>query len=473
MPGDRTAFRAIPSVEKLLEERALRDLVAEVPRGVVLREVRALLGALREGGEPALLAALGRGETDALTAAVAARARAAWRPGMARVVNATGIVLHTNLGRAPLGARAIAAVAETAGAYASLEYDPATGERASRLRKVSGLIADLAGAEDALAVNNNAAALLLALNTLAAGREVVVSRGELIEIGDSFRIPEILAKSGADIVEVGTTNRTYARDYARAIGRRTALLLKIHRSNFRIEGFVSEATVEDLAALGSERAVPVVEDLGSGAVVDLAPAGVREPSLADSIAKGASLVTASGDKLLGGPQAGIVAGRADLVRAMKANPLFRALRVDKLTLAALEATLRAFYDADGGRAANPTVAMLSRSAADLERDARALAARIELGAGWRVSVALVPAESEAGGGAQPVVPLPTVAVAVQAAGLSADALATRLRAHGTPIVARIREDVVLLDPRTLLEGDAERIGAFFDGFGRDGSREDA
>jgi L-seryl-tRNA(Ser) seleniumtransferase len=322
-------------------------------------------------------------------------------------------------------------------------------------------------------VNNNAAALLLALNTLAAGREVVVSRGELIEIGDSFRIPEILAKSGADIVEVGTTNRTYARDYARAIGRRAALILKIHRSNFRIEGFVAEATVEELAALGRERAVPVVEDLGSGAVVDLAASGVREPRLADSIARGASLVTASGDKLLGGPQAGIVAGRADLVRAMKANPLFRALRVDKMTLAALEATLRAFYDTDGGRAANPTVAMLSRTAADLERDARALAARIERGAGRRATVAVVPAESEAGGGAQPVVPLPTVAVAVRADGHSAESLAARLRAHATPIVARIREDVVLLDPRTLLEGDAERIGAFFDAFGRDASREDA
>jgi L-seryl-tRNA(Ser) seleniumtransferase len=263
-----------------------------------------------------------------------------------------------------------------------------------------------------------------------------------------------------------TTNRTHARDYARAIGRRTALLLKIHRSNFRIDGFVAEATVEELAAIGAARAIPVVEDLGSGAVVDLAPAGVREPRLADSIASGAAIVTASGDKLLGGPQAGIVAGRGDLLRAMKANPLFRALRIDKLSLAALEATLRACYDPDGGRAANPTLAMLARTPADLERDARALAARIERGAGRRVSVAIIPAESEAGGGAQPVVPLPTVAVAVRAAALSAEALAERLRAHATPIVARIREDAVLLDPRTLLEGDADRIGAFFDGLGR-------
>src|SRR5262245_52055246 len=320
MPGDRTAFRAIPSVEKVLEERAMRELVAEIPRGILLREIRAQLAALREGREPALLDALAHGETDALLAAIADRARAAWRPGMARVVNATGIVLHTNLGRAPLGAPALAAIAETAGAYSSLEYDPASGERASRLRKVSVLLAELAGSEDALAVNNNAAALLLALNTLAAGREVVVSRGELIEIGDSFRIPDILAKSGADLVEVGTANRTRVEDYASAIGRRTALLLKIHRSNFRIEGFVAEASLEELAALGKERGLPVLEDLGSGAAVDLGPIGVHEPRIADSIARGATLVTASGDKLMGGPQAGIIVGRADLVGAMKANP---------------------------------------------------------------------------------------------------------------------------------------------------------
>ncbi len=461
----------------------MQSLVAEVPREFALREVRALLGALREGREPALLDAIGRGDTAPLLAAVAARARAAWRPSVVRVVNATGIVLHTNLGRAPLSAEAIAAIVETAGAYSTLEYDPAKGERASRLRAISGLLAGLAGAEDALVVNNNAAALLLALNSLAAGREVIVSRGELIEIGDSFRIPEILAKSGALLVEVGTTNRTHARDYARAIGRRTALLLKIHRSNFRIEGFVAEAAVDELAVLGRERGIPVMEDLGSGAIAYLSSLGVREPRIADSVARGADVVTASGDKLLGGPQAGLVVGRADLIRSMRGNPLARALRVDKLTLAALDATLRASHAPDGGRAAIPILRMLARPIAEIERDARALAARIERGSGRAddsgpgraddrsagrragVSAEVVASDSEAGGGAQPVVPIPTAAVAVRARGLSADALAARLRAHATPIVARIRDDAVLFDPRTLLAGDLETIGAFFDALG--------
>jgi len=468
MPSDRTTLRAIPSVERILEDPAARGLAADVPREVVVSEARALLDAVRAGGEPAILDALGRGETAPLVAALAARARARWAAGVTRVINATGIVLHTNLGRAPLSDAALRAVQEAARAYSNLEYGVARGERESRLRNVGGLLAHLAGSEDALVVNNNAAAVLLAVNTLAAGREVIVSRGELIEIGDSFRIPDILAKSGANLVEVGTTNRTTADDYARAIGPRTALLMKMHRSNFRLEGFVSEAGVEELAAVAVRHGIPLVEDLGSGAIVDLSATGVREPRIADSVARGASLVTASGDKLLGGPQAGIAAGRRDLVAAMKRNPLARALRVDKMTLAALEATLKAFFAPDRGRDEIPVIRMLSRAAADLEREARSLAARIEHGAGSEISAQVVASESEAGGGSQPVTPIPTHAIALRHRSLSPDALAARLRAHATPIVARIQDGAVMIDPRTLLPGDDAEIAAFFSALGRAG-----
>jgi L-seryl-tRNA(Ser) seleniumtransferase len=466
MHTDRSALRAIPSVERLLEDSAVKGLFVEVPREIVVREARALLDALREGLEPALLGVVARGETAALIAALVARARAAWRAGVTRVINATGVVLHTNLGRAPLSRAAIDAVAAVAGVYSDLEYDVARGERSTRLRNVSSLLAHLAGAEDALVVNNNAAAILLVVNTLAAGREVIVSRGELIEIGDGFRIPEILSKSGANLVEVGTTNRTTAADYERAIGRRSALLMKMHRSNFRIEGFVSEASLPELAAIAAKHELPLVEDLGSGAIVDLAGVGLDEPRVADSIARGAHLVTASGDKLLGGPQAGIVAGRGALISAMKRNPLMRALRIDKMTLAALEATLKAFCAADRGAREVPVIRMLSRDSEELAREARSLAARIESAAGPDVTASVIAAASEAGGGAQPVTPLPTTAVAVRHRAVSAEELARRLRAHTTPIVARVSHDDVLFDPRTLFPGDAAEIGAFFEGMAR-------
>jgi L-seryl-tRNA(Ser) seleniumtransferase len=471
MHADRSALRAIPSIERLLEDSSVRDLLAEVPREIVVREARALLDALRADREPALLDAAGRGDTGALAAALVERARAAWRAGVTRVINATGVVLHTNLGRAPLSRAAIDAVAAVAGAYSDLEYDAPRGERSTRLRNVSRLLAHLAGAEDALVVNNNAAGVLLAVNTLAAGREVIVSRGELIEIGDGFRIPEILQKSGANLVEVGTTNRTTAADYERAIGPRTTLLMKMHRSNFRIEGFVSEASLPELATIAAKHGLALIEDLGSGAIVDLAGIGVDEPRVADSIARGAQLVTASGDKLLGGPQAGIVAGRHELIAAMKKNPLMRALRIDKMTLAALEATLKAFCAADRGAREVPVIRMLSRDSEELARDARALAARIESAAGRDVTASVIAAASEAGGGAQPVTPLPTSAVAVRHRTLSAEDLARRLRAHTTPIVARVSHDDVLFDPRTLFPGDAAEIGAFFEGMTR-GARSD-
>jgi L-seryl-tRNA(Ser) seleniumtransferase len=451
----------------LLEDSSVRDLLAEVPREIVVREARSLLDALRADREPALLGAAGRGDTGALTAALVERARASWRAGVSRVINATGVVLHTNLGRAPLSRAALDAVAAVAGVYSDLEYDAPRGERSTRLRNVSRLLAHLAGAEDALVVNNNAAGVLLAVNTLAAGREVIVSRGELIEIGDGFRIPEILQKSGANLVEVGTTNRTTAADYERAIGPRTTLLMKMRRSNFRIEGFVSEASLPELATVAAKHQLALIEDLGSGAIVDLAGIGVDEPRVADRVARGAHLVTASGDKLLGGPQAGIVAGRRELIAAMKKNPLMRALRIDKMTLAALEATLKAFCAADRGAREVPVIRMLSRDSEELPREARALVARIESAAGRDVTASVIAAASEAGGGAQPVTPLPTTAVAVRHRTLSAEDLARRLRAHATPIVARVSHDDVLFDPRTLFPGDAAEIGAFFEGMTRD------
>jgi L-seryl-tRNA(Ser) seleniumtransferase len=391
--------------------------------------------------------------TEALGAAALAAARELARPRPARVVNATGVVLHTNLGRAVLAPGAAEAVARAAAHYGDLELDLASGERGDRLAAVAELLRQLSGAEDALAVNNNAAALLLAVETLARGREVVVSRGELVEIGGSFRIPEIVEKAGARLVEVGTTNRTHASDYRRAAGPRTGCFLKVHRSNFEQRGFVAEVPLRELAGLAAECGVPVVEDLGSGTLVDLRSLGLPDESFAPGrLAAGADLLCFSGDKLLGGPQAGILLGRGPLVERARRNPLARALRLDKLSLAALDFTLRAQLE---GRAAElPVVRQLAEPAAALEERARALAERLGKAARGRLAVALVPVRSPVGGGSLPGFELDSWAVELRGRG-SAAALGAALRGAGTPVLGLVRDGALLLDVRTLLPGDAE------------------
>jgi L-seryl-tRNA(Ser) seleniumtransferase len=371
-----------------------------------------------------------------------------------RVVNATGVGLHTNLGRAVLAEDAVAALVSAARGAVALELDLATGRRGDRDRLLAADLCALTGAEAGIVVNNNAAAVLLGVTALAAGREVVVSRGELVEIGGSFRMPEVMAASGATVREVGTTNRTHARDYRAAIGPRTALLLKVHTSNYRIVGFTASVPLPDLVEIGRAAGVPVLDDLGSGALLDLAALGLpAEPLVRERVAAGADVVTFSGDKLLGGPQAGIIVGRRTAVERLASHPLRRALRPDKLTLAALGATLRLYRDSPDLAAALPIVRWLTRPLADLERIGAALAVRLAAALGEDYRVEVVASEAEVGSGAVPAEPIASRALAVTHPRHGADAIATRFREADPPVLGRIYEGRFLLDLRGITGPD--------------------
>jgi L-seryl-tRNA(Ser) seleniumtransferase len=439
-------LRELPAVHDVLER--LSPALVRFPRGIVVAEIRRALDELR-----AEMAA-GRNHGDAHGSGTAALAlnvegrvtralQALESPSLRHVINATGVVLHTNLGRAPLGAIAVVP------GYSNLEYDLAGGRRGKRDVHTAGLLERLIGAPG-IAVNNNAAAIFLALNELAAGGEVVVSRGELIEIGDGFRIPDIMARSGATLREVGTTNRTQIADYRAAINERTRLLLRVHPSNFRITGFTARVELRDLVALGRERAVPVYEDLGSGCVVDLRPFGIDEPLVSESLKSGVTLVSFSGDKLLGGPQAGILAGHADTVSRLRRNPLFRALRLDKVMYQALENTLRNLLLERWENV--PALAMLRQSADQIRGRAERLVARLP---GIRAEI--VPGTSVIGGGATPEQSIPTWLIALECEDVVR--AERRMREGDPPIVARIEDGRLVLDLRTVLpdeEGLVER-----------------
>jgi L-seryl-tRNA(Ser) seleniumtransferase len=446
--------RSLPAVDRLAG--AVRSAAPDLPAWTSVAGARAALEAAREAARassdvPAL---------DALVEAATRSARSLAERHPRRVVNATGVVLHTNLGRAvlPEGAADAARVAATG--FGDVELDLATGRRGDRTGALARKLALLAGSETALAVNNNAAALLLAVATLARGREVIVSRGELVEIGGSFRIPDILGAAGVELVEVGTTNRTHLEDYRRAIGPRTALLLKVHRSNFEQRGFVAEVALDALAALAHDYDLPVVDDLGSATLVDLRGRGLPDVTYApERLRLGADVVCFSGDKLFGGPQAGLVFGAARWLEPMRRNPLARALRLDKATLAALDWTVDAML---GGRAedALPTLRMLTEPEAEVAERARALAVRIEpLVARAALALAVVPSRAPVGGGSLPGVELPSWAVALRPhdGAASADEWAARLRAAAIPVVARVADGAVMLDARTLLDGDEAAI----------------
>jgi len=438
--------RALPSVDALLGDPAVEPLLARHPRALVAHAVRAALAAARTAG--------GHPPTGGWADDVAARLAAAAAPSLAPVVNATGVVLHTNLGRAPLARAAVEAVARVAAGYSALEYDLGRGARGVRDHHCRDLLLELTGAEDALVVNNAAGALLLALSALARGGAAVVSRGELVEIGGAFRIPDILARSGATLVEIGTTNRTHPADYRAAIAGSTKLLLKVHRSNFQLTGFTAEVSAADVAALAREAGVGSLYDLGSGLLLDLSAWGLSgEPCVRDAVAAGCDLVVFSGDKLLGGPQAGILVGAGPAIAACRADPVARAVRADKLSLAALAATLALSRDADTARHEIPVLRALTRSADALRRDAELL--REALPAAARAE--LRPGSTEVGGGAFPGATLPAWLVALAPDSLGADTLLRRLRDAATPVIARITEGRVVLDPRTLLEGDVARI----------------
>ncbi len=442
----RPELRGLPSVDRLLRALADRPEVRGVPRRRLTVLVREALDAERrraraDGHSPA--------GADALAARVVEQVRRAGLFSLRRVINATGVVLHTNLGRALLSPLALERVGAVARGYSNLELDLATKERGSRYSHVEGLLRRLTGAEDALVVNNNAAAVLLALETLAHGKEVVVSRGELIEIGGEFRIPDIMLRSGAVLREVGTTNRTHLRDYADAIGPATGLLLKVHTSNYRVVGFTADVASRELVTLGRERGIPVMEDLGSGSLLDLRPWGFPyEPTVPEAIAAGLDLVSFSGDKLLGGPQAGIVVGRAGVVARLKRNPWNRALRIDKLTIAALEATLHA-YEAGDARDTIPSLRMLTEPLDDVRRRARRVLRAIPPEARERLALRVDEERGQVGGGALPTMELPSAGLSAGKNGADARRLDETLRTGEPPVVGRLVEDRLFLDCRTV------------------------
>jgi L-seryl-tRNA(Ser) seleniumtransferase len=455
-------FRLLPSVDELLRTPLVEALVLREGRSATTEAARVALEQLRADiGAGKLDEAQIKSRLDDLPREVEKKLLESLAYSLRPVINATGVILHTNLGRAPLSRAALEHLAEVSEGYSNLEFNLSTGERGKRDVHVDRLFAKLlntAGREvSTIVVNNNAAAVLLALNSLAEGGEVLVSRGELVEIGGSFRIPDVMAKSGAVLREVGTTNRTRIGDYKAAISERTKLLLRVHRSNFQIVGFTEQPSLEELVALGRKRNVPVMEDLGSGEIFDLRSVGVRgEPMIADSLRAGVDVVTYSGDKLLGGPQAGIISGNPALVAKVRGNPLFRALRVDKMFYAALEATLLAYLREDYDSI--PALRMMRISEDVLAQRAKRVSERL-LVVCPELRVEVVESRSVLGGGAAPGSTLPTRALAIESASMSADEICARLRQWETPIIARVEEGRVLLDLRTVEPIQEEAIVA--------------
>jgi L-seryl-tRNA(Ser) seleniumtransferase len=443
---------AIPKVDRVLALPCLVTLHAKHPRPTVLAAVRKVLAALRIDSVNGMMReAL---DESRLCSLIATELEHIVTPSLHPVVNGTGVVIHTNLGRSLLASSACRQMVEVAQRYSNLEIDMTTGERGERYSHVEALICELTGAEAALVVNNNAAAVLLALSGLAAGREVVVSRGELVEIGGSFRIPDVMRLSGGILKEVGTTNRTHLKDYKKAISEHTALLLKVHTSNFSVVGFTAEVSVEQLVRCGNDAGIPVMADIGSGSLLDLSKYGIHgETPVQKYIEAGVDIVTCSGDKMLGGPQAGIILGKREIIARLGKEQLLRALRIDKLTLSALEATLRLYRDERQAVAEIPTLRMLTVQPAALKAKAMSYLRRIRPRITAAVTLTVIPGYSQVGGGSLPLLELPTSLIAVAVAGCSPQQIDASFRQGRTPVVGRINKDRYLLDLRTLLDND--------------------
>ncbi len=459
----RKWLREIPSVEETIHRIRLRgDTDSEIPRFIIIQAIQEVFQHTRETilngtlKEPIDSESFGQ----QLETEVTEKIRYLMKMKLQRVVNATGVILHTNMGRALLPGDAVRALTEVAGSYSNLELDLHTGKRGHRYRYAEELICQITGAESAVVVNNNAAAVLLALQALAKDREGVISRGQLVEIGGSFRVPEVMAQSGVRMVEVGTTNKTKASDYRNAIGENTALLIKVHTSNFRVVGFTEEVLLSELVQIGQETGIPVLDDVGSGCLVDLTRWGLpKEPTVQESVQAGADIVTFSADKLLGGPQAGIIVGKKKYVDGMKKHPLLRALRLDKLTLAALESVLSLYLDNDHVEKHIPVLSMLTEDADAMRKKAESLADEIRPVWNDAGVIEVICDSSQAGGGSLPETDIPTFVVALTHNCWTAEKVASLLRQSTPSILARIDHDRVLMDPRTLRDGDSTEIAA--------------
>ena len=464
MNSKKELFRKIPKVDELLRGERFEKLLQDHSRGRLVAAIRVALSSLRERIKALDPSAVSMEwfTPEAIYSHVEEELSRRTEYHFRRVINATGVVIHTNLGRSLLAPMVMKHLARVAGSYSNLEYDLDEGGRGIRYVHVQRLLCELTGAEDALVVNNNAGAVLIALNSLASGKEVVVSRGELVEIGGSFRIPDVMAWSGAVLKEVGTTNKTHPYDYERAIGERTGLLLKVHTSNFRLVGFVEQVPGQEVATIAHKNNLPAMEDPGSGNFVDFRTLGLpSEPTVQQALKDGMDVVTFSGDKLLGGPQAGVILGKKKYIEPIQKNPLNRALRIDKLTLAGLEATLKLYEDPMEAVSRIPTLQMITQSPETLKRKAMALRRRLANGVGEGFTFQVVSSTSRAGGGALPEEALPTYCVAVTPLRISETVLERRLRSSDPPVIVRVEEDRVLLDVRTLLEGDAKDLVRIF------------
>lgn len=470
-------LRAIPKMDEFLalavkggDGNDLCPGLGQPPLGLIKRAVRETLAGKRKAILEGTLTEMAELAVEPLVAALRRHLAVMIRPKFRHVINATGVVIHTNLGRSLLPDSAMAGIMRVGRQYSNLEFDLDSGKRGSRYALVEELLCELTGAEAALVVNNNAAAVLLVLNTLASGREVIVSRGQLVEIGGSFRIPEVMERSGARLVEVGATNRTHLRDYEGAMTSDTALLLKVHTSNYRMIGFTAEVPLVEMVALGGRYGVPVMEDLGSGSLVDLTRLGlIKEPTVGEVVKSGVDVVTFSGDKLLGGPQAGLIVGRRSIIDQVKKNPLNRALRIDKFTLAGLEGVLRLYGDECEAMRTIPTLVMLAASRQEIARRAARLKRRLAPAVTEVCQIDLVDTESRVGGGAMPEQGLPSKALALRPLTISVNALEEGLRRLDLPIIGRIENGALLLDMRTVADQEVRDlvlgVEGFFSGLG--------
>ena len=457
-------LRLLPGVDQLLEHSKKDPFFNDLPKAVVVNAIRQTIDSRRKR-----ILAADQNITeqdlceDRIMNLVKKAAAKAMSPNLKSLINATGVVVHTNLGRSLLPAEAMVNLAQIAGHYSNLEYDLGAGKRGSRYSSIEDLLCELSGAEAGMVVNNNAAAVLLCLETLARGREVIVSRGELVEIGGSFRVPDVMAKSGGILKEVGTTNRTHLKDYENAFDNNTALMLKVHRSNYSVVGFTAEVSLKELVELGMKHDLPVMEDLGSGTFIDFSKYGlVKEPTVQESVAAGVDVVTFSGDKLLGGPQAGIIVGKKQIVDRVRQNPLARALRIDKMTLAALETTLRLYRDEARAIHLIPTLRMLTMNINELADRAARLAEDLSAIGGSQLEISQVELSSKAGGGALPLLKLPSKCLRIKVQGISANKVEKAMRQHSPPIIGRIEADGYIIDPRTLQDDDLPIIRTAFE-----------